>query len=169
MPDVAQLLQALLSPSIFVSATGLLLLSLNARLMGIVSRLRQLHREARQSAGAGRAEEAAAFSDQIISVERRAEKIRRAFLCTLFSLAGTVITCLLLGLGLYWQAARLMAIATFVGAILALLVAALYYIAEVHEALSAVREEARFFQLVDAGTTDRRRSDPSHADLHGGI
>lgn len=168
MPDVAQLLQAFLSPSIFVSAAALLLLSLNARLMGIVARLRQLHREARQSGVAGRAEEAAAFTNQIISVECRAEKIRRAFLCTLFSLAGTVVTCLLLGLGLYWQAARLLAMATFVGAILALLVAAIYYIAEVLVALSAVKEEARFFQLVELEQTDRRRSEAS-SDLHSGM
>jgi len=43
MPGVERLLQAFLSPAIFVSAAALLLLSLNARLMGIVARLRQFH------------------------------------------------------------------------------------------------------------------------------
>ena len=41
MIDVGRLLQAFASPAIFVSATALLILSINVRLMGIVSRLRE--------------------------------------------------------------------------------------------------------------------------------
>src|ERR1035441_4798325 len=41
MTDIARLFQAFLAPAIFVSATGLLILSINVRLMGFVSRLRQ--------------------------------------------------------------------------------------------------------------------------------
>ncbi len=41
MTDIARLFQAFLAPAIFVSATALLILSINVRLMGIVSRLRQ--------------------------------------------------------------------------------------------------------------------------------
>lgn len=40
MNDIARLFQAFVAPAIFVSAEALLLLSLNVRLMGIVSRLR---------------------------------------------------------------------------------------------------------------------------------
>ena len=42
MTDVARLFQAFLAPAIFVSATALLILSVNVRLMGMVSRLRQV-------------------------------------------------------------------------------------------------------------------------------
>ena len=42
MPDIPLLFQAFLAPAIFVSAsTGLLILSINVRLMGMVTRLRQ--------------------------------------------------------------------------------------------------------------------------------
>jgi hypothetical protein len=40
MNDIPQLFPAFVAPAVFVSAEELLLLSLNVRLMGIVSRLR---------------------------------------------------------------------------------------------------------------------------------
>ncbi len=168
MPDVGQLLQALLAPSIFISAAALLLLSLNTRLMGIVARLRQFHREMQDAVLAGRAQEAAALEHQMGSVEKRAEQIRRAFLFTLFSLGGTILSCLLLGLGLYWHAARLIAVGVFVTAILAMLVAVANYIAEALVALSSVRDEARFFQQVSR-TRRRRREDDDLPSTQGGM
>lgn len=148
MPGVERLLQAFLSPAIFVSAAALLLLSLNARLMGIVARLRQFHREQQQAVRDQRDAEAATLAQQIASVEERAEKIRRAFLFTLFSLAGTILTCLLLGLGLYWPAAQVLAVGLFVAAVLSLLVAVLFYIAEIAAALTSVHEEARLLAHI---------------------
>jgi hypothetical protein len=46
MTDIARLFQAFLAPAISVSATALLILSINVRLMGMVSRLRQYVSEA---------------------------------------------------------------------------------------------------------------------------
>lgn len=158
MPGVERLLQAFLSPAIFVSASALLLLSLNARLMGIVARLRQFHREQQQAVRDRRDQEAAALAQQIASVEERAERIRRAFLFTLLSLGGTILTCLLLGLGLYWPAAQLVAIALFVSAVVAMLVAVLFYISEIAVALSSVREEARLLAHIRM-PPQRRRDD----------
>jgi len=159
VPDVARLLQAFVSPAIFVSAAALLLLSLNARLMGIVTRLRQFHREKLGAARAGRTQEAEALADQIRSIEHRAERIRKACLFTLVSLSGTIITCLLLGLGLYWQAAQTLAALVLVIAIFCLLVGTLFYASEITVALSSVRDEAKFFHLIDLGAlarTERR-------------
>jgi hypothetical protein len=158
MPGVERLLQAFLSPAIFVSASALLLLSLNARLMGIVARLRQFHREQQQAVREGRDQEAAALAQQIASVEERAERIRRAFLFTLLSLGGTILTCLLLGLGLYWPAAQLVAIALFVSGVLAMLIAVLFYVSEIAVALSSVREEARLLAHIRM-PPQRRRDD----------
>lgn len=42
MTDIARLFQAFLVSAIFVSATALLILSVKVRLMGMVSRLRQV-------------------------------------------------------------------------------------------------------------------------------
>jgi hypothetical protein len=68
--------------------------------------------------------------------------IRRTFLLSLVALIGTLLSCLLLGFGLYWKPAALAAAAVFVVAMVALLIGVLYYIREVTVALSSVRQEA---------------------------
>ena len=152
MSDIGRLFQAFLAPAIFVSATALLILSINVRLMGIVSRLRQFAHARHDAAKGGRAQEAEAYSVQIESVERRAEKIRRCFLLALFALAGTIASCLLLGIGLYIKQAALAAVIVFVLALMCLLAATVYYACEVRVALSSVQEEARDVRFMDLGT-----------------
>lgn len=152
MNTIAQLFAAFVAPAIFVSAEGLLLLSLNVRLMGIVARLRAYLHDQHAAAKAGRILEAEAYATQIASIQRRAEMIRKAFVATLYSLLGTVATCLLLGLGLYWAPARPVAAMVFVASMGALLAGTVHYIREVRVALSSVREEVadlRFMELVD--------------------
>ena len=114
MNDIPRLFQAFVAPAIFVSAEGLLLLSLNVRLMGIVSRLRTYLHNKHNAAKEGRIAKSEAYASQIVSIELRAEMIRKAFVWTLYSLLGTIATCLLLGLGLYWQYAQVMAAGLFV-------------------------------------------------------
>src|ERR1041385_2727730 len=105
MNDVARLFQAFVSPAIFFSATALLILSINVRLMGRVSRLRQYVHAKHDAAKTDRGQETEAYTAQINSIERRAKMIRRSFLLVLLSLAGTIASCLLLGIGLYWRQA----------------------------------------------------------------
>ena len=149
MADVAGLFQAFVAPAIFVSAAALLLLSLNVRLMGMVTRLREFQRERHIAVSGGHQQEAEALSDQIASIDGRAEMVRKAFLLVLFSLVGTIVSCLLLGLGLYWANAHVLAVAVFVAAILSMLVGAFFYLAEILVALSSVREEAKYFRFMD--------------------
>ena len=159
MTDVGPIFQAFVAPAIFVSAAALLLLSLNVRLMGMVTRLRQFQRERHRVASAGRQQEAEALADQIASIEGRAEKIRKAMLLVLLSLAGTIVSCLLLGLGLYWTNAHVLAVAVFVAAILSMLAGTLFYLAEIMVALSSLRDEAKYFHFMDLGRhgeTDER-------------
>ena len=151
MNDITRLFQAFVAPAIFVSATALLVLSINVRLMGIVSRLRQYVHAKHSAAKNDRAAEAEAYTAQIQSIEQRAELIRRSFLLTLISLGGTITSCLLLGLGLYWQEAALMAVILFVAAMIFLLAGTWYYIREVTVSLSSVREEARDSRFMDLG------------------
>ena len=155
MTDVGPIFQAFVSPAIFVSATGLLLLSLNVRLMGMVTRLREFQRARHRAVIAERPPEAEALADQIASIEQRAERIRKAMLYRLLSLAGAIVSCLLLGLGLFWPHAQLLAVAVFVLAILSMLAGTLYYLAEILVALSSVRDEAKYFHFMDLG---RRRA-----------
>ncbi len=142
MADISRLFQAFVAPAIFVSAEGLLLLSLNVRL--------NKHLAARE----GRIEESEAYASQIASIEHRAEMIRRAFLFTVYSLLGTVTTCLLLGLGLHWRYAQAMAALLFEASMSALLAGMAYYAREVSVALSSVRQEAADSRFMDLSTTE---------------
>jgi ABC-type multidrug transport system fused ATPase/permease subunit len=151
MIDVGRLLQAFVAPAIFVSATALLLLSVNVRLMGIVSRLRQFVHEKYNAEKTGRQQEAEAYNAQIASIEKRAEMIRQCFLSALISLAGSISACLLLGLGLYVHGAAIAAAMVMVAALIFLLLAVLHYIREVRVALSSVRDEARDLRFMDLG------------------
>ena len=152
MNDIGRLFQAFLAPAIFVSATALLILSINVRLMGIVSRLRQFVHARHDAAKSGRAQEAEAYTAQIESIEWRANLIRRCFLMALLALAGTIASCLLLGLGLYVKQAALAAVIVFVLALICLLTATIYYAGEVRVALSSVQEEARDLRFMNLGT-----------------
>jgi len=151
MQDITRLFQAFVAPSIFVSATALLILSINVRLMGIVSSLRQYVHAKYDAAKSERTQEAEAYTAQISLIERRANLIRHSFLLALSSLAGTISSCLLLGLGLYWKNAAVGAAVVFVAAMICLLAATLYYIGEVTVSLSSVRDEARDSRFMDLG------------------
>ncbi len=157
MNDVPRLFQAFVAPAIFFSATALLILSINVRLMGIVSRLRQYVHAKHDASRNGRAQEAEAYTAQIQSIEARAELIRRCFLLTLLALAGTIESCLLLGFGLYWKEAAVVAAMVFVAAMISLLAGTWYYIREVTVALSSVHEEAPDARFMDLGSPPEMR------------
>ncbi|HEY1262431.1 MAG TPA: DUF2721 domain-containing protein [Terriglobales bacterium] len=157
MNDVVRLFQAFVAPAIFVSASALLVLSVNVRLMGMVSRLRQYIHARHDAARHERSAEAEAYSVQIASIQKRAEMIRRCFLLTLMALAGSITSCLLLGFGLYWARAAVAAAVLFVAAMVCLLAGTIYYIREVMVALSSVQEEAGDFHFMDV--EGRRSSD----------
>ena len=143
MDNVTRLFQAFVAPAIFVSAISLLILSVNVRLMGIVSRLRQYNRAKYKALRESYTDEAEVYASQIAYIEFRAEKIRRCFLFSLVSLGGAITSCLLLGFGLYWKQAALAAAAIFVASLILLLIGVAYYIAEITTSLTAVRNESR--------------------------
>jgi len=151
MSDIIRLFQAFLAPALFVSATALLVLSINVRLMGIVSRLRQYVHAKHDAARNDRLQEAEAYTEQINSIENRAEMIRRCFVLVLISLACSIAACLLLGFGVYWRGAAFAAAAVFVVALISLFAGTIYYIREVMVALSSVHQEARDSRFMDLG------------------
>lgn len=159
MLDIGRLFQAFVAPAIFVSAAALLLLSLNVRLMGIVSRLRDFQHRRHHATEAGHTQEAEVFTIQIQSIDARAELIRKSMLLVLVSLLGTILCCLLLGFGLYWRAAQAIAVGIFVASVLCMLGGTCYYAAEITVALSSVRDEAKYYHLIDSREPRERRSD----------
>jgi predicted phage tail protein len=144
-----ELFQAFVAPAIFISAAGLLVLSINARLMGIVSRLRVFHKDKHLATVAGRRQEALILQAQIESIEYRATKIRNAFFCTLLGTIGIMTTCLILGLALYVQEALIVGVIVFVLSLLSMLIGLLFYISEVAISLSSEKEEEQFYELID--------------------
>lgn len=157
--DITRLFQAFVAPAIFVSGAGLLLLSLNVRLMGIVSRLRDFQHRRHHAIQAGRTNEAEAFTMQIKSIDARAELIRNAMRFVLTGLVGTILSCLLLGLCVYSRRFDPFAIAVFVTGIISMLVGTCYYLSEIKVSLSSVRDEAQFYHLVDITERRERRTD----------
>ena len=158
MNEIIRLFQAFLAPALFVSAISLLVLSINVRLMGMVSRLRQYIHAKHSATKNDRLQEADAYTSQIQAIEQRAEMIRRCFLLALIALAGTITSCLLLGLGLYWKDAAIAAVVVFVAALICLLGATSFYLREIMVALSSVREEARDSRFMDLGTQPEIRN-----------
>ena len=150
MVEVGRLFQAFVAPAIFVSATALLVLSINVRLMGIVGKLRHYVHAKYEAEQNGRTHEAGTYTAQIESIEKRAELIRRCFLFALMSLAGSVAACMLFGFGLYFPKAAYAAAIVFVCALMSLFIAAIHYIREVRMALTSVRDEARHLHLKKA-------------------
>jgi hypothetical protein len=127
--------------------------------MGIVNRLRDFQHRRHHANQAGHDKEAEGFSVQVRSIDARAELIRKAMLLTLLSLAGVTVCCLLLGLALYWEFARVLAVATFVASILCMLAGTGHYIAEIKVALSSVRDEAKYYHLMDSSDLPIHRHD----------
>jgi hypothetical protein len=149
--EITRVFQAFVAPAIFVSATSLLLLSINVRLMGIVSRLRQYAHARDEAVTAKDPQKVEAYTFQIDEIEKRAVIVRRCFLLVLTSLSGTTASCLLLGIGVYWKRAAEVAVAIFVLAMLSLLAGTLQYISEVSLALKSVHEEVARKTSTDHG------------------
>ncbi|MFI3186590.1 MAG: DUF2721 domain-containing protein [Methylococcaceae bacterium] len=144
-----ELFQAFVAPAIFISGAGLLVLSINSRLMGIVSRLRLFHKDKHLAAVAGKRQEALILQAQIESIEHRATKIRNAFFCTLLGTIGIMVTCLMLGLALYVPEALIVGVLIFVISVLSMLVGLFFYLSEVAISLSSEKEEEQFYSLID--------------------
>jgi len=126
--------------------------------MGIVSRLRQYVHAKHDAAKNDRVQEAEAYTAQINSIEERAEIIQRCFPLVLVSLAGTIASCLLLGIGLYWKGAAVAAVVLFVLAMICLLAGTIHYIRDVFVALSSVQNEARDSRFMDLGAPPEIRA-----------
>lgn len=149
-----ELFQAFVSPAIFISAAGLLVLSINSRLMAIVARLRSYHKEKHAAIAAGNRQEARVLQSQIESIGHRAGKIKNAFFYTLLGIIGIMLTCLMLGLSLYWSQAKIVAVLVFVASVLAMLVGMVYYASEVAIALGSEQEEEKLYELIDGEVLD---------------
>src|SRR5215470_2979792 len=157
MNDVTRLFQAFVAPSIFVSATGLLILSNQRALDGHRQPAEAIcpRQARRRTERPGARERGIHRTNQADRTACRNDPALPPY--ALISLVGTIASCLLLGIGLYWKSAALAAAVVFIVAMICLLVGTLYYIGEVLVSLSSVREEARDERFMDLGSQSQIR------------
>jgi len=114
-------IQAMSAPAIFFSGGGLLLLSLNARLIAIFNRVRHLHEH----------EETEPIRGLVEALHRRARLIRNAFAATLVGALCALASSFQLALGSTWTVFNRGAVVTMGLGLLALGVGAGFFLAEV--------------------------------------
>jgi predicted membrane channel-forming protein YqfA (hemolysin III family) len=91
-----------------------------------------------------------ALQSQIESIELRARKIKNAFFYNLLGTIGVMLTCLLLGLGLYEQEVLAIAVIIFVLSVISMMAGMVFYISEVSISLTSVQEEEKLYDLIDS-------------------
>lgn len=119
--DALPFLQAMTAPAVFFSGRGLVLLSLNARMLAIFSRVRSLHEQ----------EESEATAHLLAALNLRARRIRDAFVAALLGTAACLASCPQMALGVFWPPASWSGLVTLTLGVLALLTGIGFYLLEV--------------------------------------
>jgi Protein of unknown function (DUF2721) len=157
-PDTYATLSAMLTPAIFLTANGSLIISTSNRMSRIVDRIRILNHEGDElSRGATTLDFTAArevhLTDQLDRLEWRADRIRFALTMLYLALASFVGTSLALAIDVLFSN-NLVALPTslsVVGVSL-MLAASVNLVREAHAALRSNRLETRFYR----GLQERR-------------
>jgi Protein of unknown function (DUF2721) len=126
--DPLHVIQAMSTPAIFFSGGGLLLLSLNARLIAIFNRVRHLHEH----------EETAQIRGLVEALHRRARLIRNAFAATLVGVICALASSFQLALGSVWPVFSRGGVVILGLGLLALGVGAGFFLAEVNAAVPSL-------------------------------
>ena len=147
---LTETLQPLLAPVVLISACGLLIMALNARVMTAKGRIRQLHNERlaihERTAEAGHATPAQTLRFEGVGVQSshllcRLGMIRGALMCLVVCVVMMLACSLLIGLhGLHDMFSHL-AVGAFVLGILSMLIGTTIFLAELRVSLREVRYE----------------------------
>lgn len=160
-------LSAMLTPAIFMTANGSLIISTSNRMSRVVDRIRVLN-DRNDELGRGATtldflpERRAHIVDQLHRLEWRGDKIRYALTMLYLAFASFVMTSLTLALD-SWLSNRLVALPTalsLIGVSL-LLMASVNLVREAQAALGSNRLEIRFFRELQ---TRRERGEMSSKD-----
>lgn len=139
-----QAIQAMTTPAVFVSAGGLLLLSLNTRLSSVFSRVRGLQQ----------LEDEAETRSLLKALAQRARWLRNAFVAVL--VGSCLVASLLLAVGAFWHAASIAGFVILLIGVLSLLTSVGFYLVEVLLELPSL-------ELGGHGrSSDNRTAHPSH-------
>lgn len=150
MVSQEHLFQAFVAPAIFVSAGGLLILTLNARLLGIVNRIRGFNQHLQDALEANHNAEASMLEAQIKTVTTRATIVRNALLFLTGGVVGIMATCLILGLALVVRAFHIVGVVVFVLSISSMMVGLSLFMKELTTGLFAVFEEGKVRKSISS-------------------
>lgn len=149
-----QVIQAILSPGLMISATGLLLLGLNNRYQTVANRLRLLNDEKRRSTRKQTDQSdfdylenirLESITRQINSLFHRSGILRRAILFKLVGIGFYLITSLIIGSNFIFSSdfIRALPIATFVIGLCCSFVGVIFAIVEISSAYAVLQLEVR--------------------------
>jgi hypothetical protein len=150
-----EIIQAAMQPVVLISAGGLIVLSMNSRLIGIVARLRFFNKDMHTVILSGNAEETSLLESQTKELTHRGNWIRKAMIYTVIGITGVMGTCLLLGIGVYVEFVHSIALLVFVLSIMSMMAGTTYYIRELYISLKPVQEECRLRRSISTATLRR--------------
>lgn len=155
MADIEKVISSLVAPVVVISACGLLCLAFSNRLLGIVSRARQFHKElfdaslARDAATSAGGEAAARrlearcalLAGQVEQILGRARLLRAAVISLLLTILCMILCSLALGLSRVAPAFSTLSFWAFITGLLILAVGMILEIVEFSRALGPLVEE----------------------------
>jgi len=149
-----QTLQPLLAPVVMISACGLMILSLNARVMTAKARLRQFHIErldihdaAEQANGhaqpisAAKRKRFVGIGHQAANLIDRIQLLRRSLMCLVVCVIFMLLCSLLIGVSLLVPPVVYIAVASFIAGVLSMLIGAGLFYAELRISMKEVTAE----------------------------
>lgn len=143
-----EIFQAFVAPAIFISGAGLLVLTINARMMAIVNRLRMYNTQLYNAYLKNNDIEINLYDTQLKHLQSHAETIRNAVVFTLSGILGVILTSFLLGISVYFTQLATLPVISFVLSLVLFSTGVIYFIIEVATALTPVKEETQFYNLI---------------------
>ena len=152
------LFQMFVSPAIFISSGGLLMLTMNTRLLGIVSKIRLFNKELQNAIRINDTNEIILLENQIQQDLHRANKIRKALICCVLGSFGNILSCLFIGFHIYLSILFYIAVYLFVVSLIMLMISLMFFFNELLISLHPIKEDnilrktISFSSLIDQDT-----------------
>ncbi|MCD6370752.1 MAG: DUF2721 domain-containing protein [Thermoplasmata archaeon] len=141
--DVISLITMTLAPLLLISATGLLILGLGTRLGRIIDRLREFSQEVRSWDISEERMKVILHQKEILL--RRGEICKNSLVYYHFTIMFTAVSSVFIFLSAVWEFFQYFALATFILALLALLIGSIYAVLEISCSYAAVKKEAEVY------------------------
>lgn len=155
LPSAHEVLGAMITPAVLISASGTLVLSTSNRLSRVVDRVRVLAKEAERLGGGWDSEHGRLITDQMLRLSQRVILLRAAMTALYSSIGILVGTSIAVGLSaaLGWAYGWVPIGLGLVGAC-SLLYGSLLLVREARLAVGSTLQELEYLEKVRAGRTE---------------